>query len=67
MLDHGKWYWQFNKLCKTIDPERSILAQDIEDHCCHEMENKNKDKQGETTYFMHADTLKLALIALSMA
>ncbi len=67
MLDYNKWYWQFNNLHKTIDPERSILVQDIEEHCHHEMENKNKDKQGKMTYYMHTDILELALTALPMA
>ena len=42
MLDYNKWYRQFNNLRKPIDPERSILARDIEDHCHGEMENKTK-------------------------
>jgi len=67
MLDYNKWYQQFNNLHKTIDPERSILAQDIEEHCGKEMEKKNKDKQGKTTYYLHTNTLKLALTALPMA
>jgi len=61
MLVHDKWYWQFNNLHKTIDLDRSILAQYIEEHCHLGMENKNKDKQGKTTYYLHMDTLKLAV------
>jgi len=53
-------------LHKTIDLDGSILAQDIEEHCHQEIENKNKDKQEETTYFLHTDTLRLALTALPM-
>jgi len=49
-----------------IDLDRSILAQDIGEHCHQELENKNKDKQGNTTDFFHMDTLKLALTALPM-
>jgi len=67
MLDYDKWYWQFNNLCKIIEPERSILARDIEEYCYHEMQNKNKDKQGKTVYYMNTDVLKLAMTALPMA
>jgi len=56
ILDYDKWYWKFN-LRKTIDPDRSILAQDIENHCHWEMENKTKDKQGKTTYYIHTNML----------
>jgi len=66
MLDYDKWYWQFNNLCKIIEPERSILAQDIEEYCYHEMQNKNKDKQGKMVYYMNTDVLKLAMTALPM-
>ena len=67
MLDYDKWYWQFNNMHKMIDPERLILAWDIEEHCCKVMQNKNKHKQGKMTYYLQTDTLKLALTALPMA
>jgi len=66
MLDYDKWYRQFNNLHKVIEPQRSILARDIEEHCYWEMQNKNKDKQGKTVYYMNTDVLKLAMTALPM-
>jgi len=67
MFDYDKWYRQLNNLHKIIKPERSILAQDIEEYCYHEMQNKNKDKQGKMVYYMNTDVLKLAMTALPMA
>jgi len=66
-VDYDKWYWQFNNMHDMIDLERLILAWDIEEHCHQEMENKNKDKQGKTTNYLHMYTVKLALTTLPMA
>jgi len=65
ILDYDEWYWQLNNVHKKLILP-SLLAWGIEDHCCQENENKDKDKNGKTTYYLCMDTLELALASLPM-